>query len=100
MTQLRETQDQYNAAATSIRGASVLKREKAGRTAHSVHSIENKDLYKTDGAKQKFICDSFKLDKNKILNTNNTLKEALIQLLVDNFEFLATHPSQYSETED
>ena len=57
-------------------------------------------LYWTEEEKHQFVQDSFKLDKNKILNTNNTLKEALIQLLVDNFEFLATHPSQYSETED
>ena len=74
-----------------------MKREKAGRTAHSVHSIENKDLYKTDGAKQKFICDSFKLDKNKILNAGDILKERVIQLFVDNFSVLLPTESVWGD---
>ena len=33
------------------------------------------------------------------MNENAKLKEAVIKLLLDNFEVLATHPSQYGETE-
>ena len=49
--------------------------------------------------KQKFIRESFQLDTNKILNKDAKLKEAVIKLFLDNFEVLATHPSQYRETE-
>ena len=43
--------------------------------------------------------DSFKLDENKILNADEMLKDAVIQLFVDNFKVLATHLSQYSVTD-
>ena len=33
------------------------------------------------------------------MNADAKLKEAVIQLFVDNFEVLATHPNQYGETE-
>ena len=36
---------------------------------------------------------------NAILNTVAKLKEAVIKLFLDNFEVLATHPSQYGKTE-
>ena len=47
--------------------------------------------------KHQFICESFQLDKNEILNADAKLKEAVIKLFLDNFEVLATHPSQYGE---
>ena len=47
--------------------------------------------------KQTFLCESFQLDTNKILNEDAKLKEAVIKLFLDNFEVLATHPSQYGE---
>ena len=49
--------------------------------------------------KRQFICESFQLDTNKILNADAKLKEAVIKLFLDNFKVLATHPSQYGETE-
>ena len=36
---------------------------------------------------------------NAILKADAKLKEAMIKLFLDNFEVLATHPSQYRETE-
>ena len=36
---------------------------------------------------------------NKILNADAKLIEAVIKLFLDYFEVLATHPSQYGETE-
>ena len=33
------------------------------------------------------------------LNADSVLKDAVIKLFVDKFEVLATHPSQYGETE-
>ena len=36
---------------------------------------------------------------NEILNADAKLKEAVIKLFLDNFEVLATNPSQYGETE-
>ena len=90
---------QINDAKTCIGGASVGKGEKAGRKADSVQSIENRQCYETKEEKRKFICESFKLDTNAILNADAKLKEAVIKLFLDNFEVLATHPSQYGETE-
>ena len=46
-----------------------------------------------------FICESFQLDTNKILNTDAKLKESVVKLFLGNFKVLATHPSQYSDTE-
>ena len=48
--------------------------------------------------KHQFICESFQLDKNEILNADAKLKEAVIKLFLDNFKVLALHPSQYGET--
>ena len=36
---------------------------------------------------------------NAILNADAKLKVAVIKLFLDNFEVLATHPSQYGKTE-
>ena len=83
---------------THIGGTSVEKTEKVGRKADSVQSIENRQGYETEEEKQKFIRESFKLDLNAILNADAKLKEAVIKLFLDNFEVLATHPSQYGET--
>ena len=79
-------------------GAIVGDVEKAGWKADSVQSIENRKFYKTKEEKHQFVCKSFQLDTNKILNAEEKLKEAVIKLFLDNFEVLATHPSQYSET--
>ena len=72
---------------------------KAGRKADSVQSMENRRFYETKGEKHPFNHESFQLDMNKILNADAKLKEAVIKLFLDNFEVLATHPSQYGETE-
>ena len=69
--------------------------EKAG----SVHSINSRPSYETEVEKRKFIRESFKLDSNAILNDDAELKEDVINLFLDNFEVLATHPSQYGETD-
>ena len=62
-------------------------------------SIENRQCYETEKEKRKFIRESFQLDTNAILNADAKLKEAVIKLFLDHFEVLATHPSQYNETE-
>ena len=36
---------------------------------------------------------------NAIFNTDANLKEAVIKLFLDKLKVLATHPSQYGETE-
>ena len=79
-------------------GASVGNIEKAGRKTDSVQSIENSQFYKTEGEKRQFIRERFQLDMNKILDADAKLKEAVSKLFLDNFEVLATHPSQYGET--
>ena len=84
---------------TSRGGASVGDKEKAGQKADSVQSIENRQFHKTVGEKHQFIHESFQLDTNEILNTDAKLKEAVMNFFLDNFEVLATHPSQYGETE-
>ena len=63
-----------------------------------IQTIENRQFYETEEEKQKFICECFQLDTNAILNGDAKLKEAVIQLFLDNFEVLATHPNQYGET--
>ena len=70
--------------------------EKAGQKADSVQSIESRQFYETEKEKQKFICESFQLDMNAILNADAKLKEAVIKLFLDHFEVF---PSQYGETE-
>ena len=78
---------------TRIGGASVgytEKVEKAGQKMECVQTIENRQSYETEEEKRKFICESFQLDTNAILNTDAKLKEAVIQLFLDNFEVLAT----------
>ena len=62
--------------------------------------IENRKFYETEEEKCQFICESFQLDANEILNEDEKLKEAVIKLFLDNFEVLATHQSQYGETEE
>ena len=47
---------------------------------------------------RKFIRESCQLYTNAILNKDAKLKKEVIKLFLDNFEVLATHPSQYGET--
>ena len=77
----------------------VEKVEKAGWKAECVQTIEHRESYETEEEKRKFICESFQLVTNAILNTDAKLKEAVIKLFLNNFKVLATHPSQYGETE-
>ena len=84
---------QSNDMDTRIGGASGGNAEKAGQ------SIENRQFYKTKEKKLQFICESFQLDMNAILNEDAKLKEAVIKLFLDNFEVLDMHHSQYGETE-
>ena len=56
-------------------------------------------IFKTEEKKRQFIRESFELDTNEILNADAKLKEAVIKMFVENFEVLATHPSQYGEIE-
>ena len=84
---------------TRIGGASVGNAEKAGQKADSVKSVEKRQFYKTKVEKHQFIRESFQLDTNAILKVDAKLKEAVIKLFLDNFKILATHPSQYGESE-
>ena len=88
-----------NDAETCIGTASGGNEEKAGWKADSVQSIENRQLYQTEGEMHQFIRESFQLDTNAILNADGKLKDAVTKLFLDNFEVLAVHPSQYGETE-
>ena len=91
-----------NSPETCIGGASVEDREKvekAGQKVECVQTIESRQSYETEEEKRKFIRESFQLDTNAILSTDAKLKEAVIQLFLDNFDVLATHPNQYGETE-
>ena len=78
--------DNVNAADTSIGGTSVSRAEKAGHPADKIQSIENSIFHETEEEKRQFVSDSFKLDENEILNEDEKLKEAVIQLLINNFE--------------
>ena len=84
---------------TRIGGASGENTEKAGWKAGNVQSIENRQCYETKGEKRQFIFESLQLDTNAILNTDANLKEAVIKLFLNNFEVLATRPSQHGKTE-
>ena len=59
---------------TGIGGASRGEMEKAGQKSDSAQSIENRKFYKTKEEKRQFICESFQLDANEILNANEKLK--------------------------
>ena len=73
---------------TRTGGASWGNVEKAGWKTGSVQSTENRQFYETKGEKLQIICESFQLDMNAILNTDAKLKEAVIELFLDNFEVL------------
>ena len=51
----------------------------------NVQSMDNRQFYKTKGEKCQFICESFQLDTNEILNANAKLKEAAIKLFFIQF---------------
>ena len=87
--------EQSNATNTGIGGASGGDVEKAG----SIDSLGSRQSYETRDEKQNFISESFQLDSKKILNQDTKLKEEVIKLFLDNFDVLATHPSQYGETD-
>ena len=65
-----------NDMGTHIGGASVGDAEKAGWKSNSVQSVENRKSYETEEEKHQFICESFQLDRNEILNEDAKLKEA------------------------
>ena len=71
-----------NDTGTHIGGASL---EKAGWKADSVQSAVNRKSYKTEEEKRQFICESFQLDMNKILNADAKLKGAVIKLFLYKF---------------
>ena len=74
----------------------MTQRKQVGK--QTVYSLlENRQSYEIKEEKRQFNCESFKLDTKEISNADAKLKEAVIKLFVDNFEVLATHPSQYSE---
>ena len=56
----------------------------------NVHSMHESD-YPTEESKRKFICEKFKIDKNKILNKDEKLKEEVIKIFLDIFLVLALH---------
>ena len=87
-----------NDTGTHKGGTSAEDAEKAGWKAGSVQSVVNRQSYKTTEEKRQFLCKSFQLDTNEILSADAKLKEAVNKLFLDNFEVLATHPSQYGET--
>ena len=55
--------------------------------------------YPTEESKRKFICESFKLNENKILNRDEKLKEEVIKLFLENFLALELHPNHYGKTD-
>ena len=73
--------------------------EKAGWKADCVKSVENRKFQETKEEKRQFIHDSFQLNVNEISNADKKIKEVVIKLFLDNFEVLASHLSQYGETE-
>ena len=66
-------------------------------TSETINSVQESD-YLTEESKRKFICKSFKIDENKILNQDEKLKEEVIKLFLENFSALALHPSHYGKT--
>ena len=86
-----------NDKGTHIGSTSVGDAEKGCWKAQSVQSVESRKSQETEEEKLQFIPERVQLDTSKILNADAKLK--VIKLFLDNFEVLATHPSQYGETE-
>ena len=63
-----------------------------------INTVQESD-YPTEESKRKFICESFKLDENEILNRDEKLKEEVIKLFLANFSALALHPNHYGKTD-
>ena len=75
---LKMTCMEKEVALMSIQDGSTSRSRLVGRD--SIHSVENKILYMTEDEKCQFVWDSFKLNKNDILNADEKLTEAMIQL--------------------
>ena len=50
-------------------------------------------------SKKKFICESFKIDENEILNQDEKLKEEAVKMFLDNFLVLALYLKHYGKTD-
>ena len=55
--------------------------------------------YLTEESKNKFICESFKIDENKLLNQDKKIKGGSSQNVFDIFLVLALHPKHYGKTD-
>ena len=78
--------------------AQDLDEEEVGTGQEFVNSLQESD-FPTEESKRNFIKDSFKIDENKILNRDETLKEEVIKLFLENFSTLALHPNHYGKTD-
>jgi len=50
-------------------------------------------------SKKKFICESFKIDENEILNQDEKMKEKAVKMFLDNFLVLALYLKHYGKTD-
>ena len=62
----------------------------------TVNSMQESD-YPTKESWRKFIRESFKIDENEILNSDEKLKEEVIKLFMENFSALALHPNHKTD---
>ena len=67
-----------------------MQRKQVGK--QTVYSLYKSESFRTP--KKKFILESFQLNENEILYTDEKLKEAVIKLFSGNFEVLATQLSE------
>ena len=58
--------------------------------AEAMNYIQESD-YPTEESKKKFICESFKIDENEILNQDEKMKEEAVKMFLDNFLVLALY---------
>ena len=79
-----------------LRGSTApdLDEEEVCNSQESLNSLQESD-FPTEDSRRKVIKDSFKIDKNEILNRDAKLKEEVIKLFLENFSTLALHPNHY-----
>ena len=72
-------QEENNGFSGSIQAICMQKHEDKNKTLTEMRIYGREPDYPTEERRQEFICESFKVDKNEILNQDEKLKEEIVR---------------------
>ena len=91
-------QEENNGLSGSIQAICMQKHEDKNKTLMETRNYMGESDYPTEESKKEFVCESFKIDENEILNQDEKLKQEAVKLFLDKFLGPASHPKHYGET--